>query len=250
MNRLISLEIVKSFIESQDQFTVDFEEAYLWCGYSNKSNALRVLKANFIENTDYVFFINNDEKSKGRPQQEYRLTSDCFKEFAMLAQTEKGKQIRLYFLECEKLLKQQEKIKQMSPAELALLQAQNLLNLEKKVSEVENKLDSLIIDREEARQQLNILEEPKVIPLQKTERMKVNKVIRAYCTTWKIAYDEAWNTLFTEFNYRHHVNVQQRAENRKISKLDAVELLGKMPDLYAIAYEIFIKSKDLINVRK
>lgn len=138
----------------------------------------------------------------------------------------------------------QEQPKVMSPAELALLQAQNILNLETKVSKIETTVTALILDKEEAQRQLKEIEEPKVIPLQKTDRMRVNKVIRLYCNEWKVPYDEAWNQLFEEFNYRYKVNVRQRSENRKISKLDVIELLGKMPELYAIAYDLFIKGKD------
>lgn len=137
-----------------------------------------------------------------------------------------------------------QKQKQMTPAELTLLHAQNILNLETKVSRIETTVTALILDKEEAQRQLKEIEEPKVIPLQKTDRMRVNKVIRLYCNEWKVPYNEAWNQLFEEFNYRYKVNVRQRSENRKISKLDVIELLGKMPELYAIAYDLFIKGKD------
>lgn len=46
--------------------------------------------------------------SGGRPSRLYMLTIDCFKEMGMLAKTEKGKEIRRYFLECEKLAKTQQ----------------------------------------------------------------------------------------------------------------------------------------------
>lgn len=42
----------------------------------------------------------------GRPSVSYSLTLTCFKELAMLAKTAQGKQVRLYFIECEKIAKQ------------------------------------------------------------------------------------------------------------------------------------------------
>ena len=62
--------------------------------------------ANFEENVDYLISLNVEENSKGRPTEEIYLTKDCFKQLAMLASTEKGKAIRLYFIQCEKELKQ------------------------------------------------------------------------------------------------------------------------------------------------
>ena len=42
----------------------------------------------------------------GRPSEFIKLTIDCFKSFGMMAGTEKGKEIRRYFLMCERQLKQ------------------------------------------------------------------------------------------------------------------------------------------------
>jgi anti-repressor protein len=102
----LSLEVVKTFVTSQDKFSVNFEDAWQWCGYSRKDNAVKNLKNSFLENQDYLIFRTKAEKSKGRPTETYHLTADCFKELAMLAQTEQGKKVRLYFLECEKIAKQ------------------------------------------------------------------------------------------------------------------------------------------------
>lgn len=39
-------------------------------------------------------------------KQKIQLTCECFKQWGMMAGTEKGRQIRLYFLECERLAKE------------------------------------------------------------------------------------------------------------------------------------------------
>jgi anti-repressor protein len=54
----------------------------------------------FIEGQDFQSFLT--ESSGGRPAREYGLTLSMAKELAMVERNEKGKQARLYFIECEK----------------------------------------------------------------------------------------------------------------------------------------------------
>jgi phage anti-repressor protein len=195
MNNL-SVDLVKAFITSEVRFSVDFEEAWKWCGYSTKASALRKIKSIFIKCEDYEIFNNIVEKSGGRPTEAYFLTADCFKELAMLAQTEKGKQVRLYFLECEKILKEsQEPQKILSPAELALLQAQNILNLEKKVNSFELKLSSIEQKQINAEKELDNLEESNLLPFNKPTRAKIRQRILTYCKATGIDVRTAYNSL-------------------------------------------------------
>ncbi|MBW5833020.1 antA/AntB antirepressor family protein [Yersinia enterocolitica] len=67
----------------------------------------RISEYEFVENQDYVIFSQNREKiGRGRPSIDYHLTLDTAKELAMVERNEKGRQIRRYFIECEKKLRQ------------------------------------------------------------------------------------------------------------------------------------------------
>lgn len=46
------------------------------------------------------------KSSGGRPSMDYSLTIDMAKEISMIQRTDRGKQARSYFIECEKQLKQ------------------------------------------------------------------------------------------------------------------------------------------------
>lgn len=100
-------DIVFSLIQSGEQFPIDFDDAWVWIGYTRKDNAKKVLlDTGFLEGTDFRVFLRIQENSKGgRPSEKIALTVDCFKSFCMMAGTQKGREVRKYFLDCEQELK-------------------------------------------------------------------------------------------------------------------------------------------------
>ena len=99
-----SIELAKTFLESDEQFPIALDSAWEWLGYAQKQNALNTLKSYFEENLDFSC-LNMKSSTGGRPSHCYRLTVNCFKELGMLAKTKQGKLVRQYFLECERIAK-------------------------------------------------------------------------------------------------------------------------------------------------
>jgi phage anti-repressor protein/phage antirepressor YoqD-like protein len=61
----------------------------------------------FAENEDYVVLANNGYNlDGGRPQVNYAITIDTAKKLAMTVNSERGNDVRNYFLQCEKELQQ------------------------------------------------------------------------------------------------------------------------------------------------
>lgn len=70
----------------------------------------QMIEYGFLENNDYFEFSPNLAKNtgKGRPKKEYALKMDMAKEICMVQRTEKGREARRYFIDCEKRLRAQE----------------------------------------------------------------------------------------------------------------------------------------------
>lgn len=105
-----SINLAKALIESTEEFPVDFDEAWIWVGYTRKDSAKEKLTRNFEKGLDYSAKWRSVAHSKGSTasrSEKIFLTVDAFKSFCMMAGTDKGKDVRKYFLECERLLKEQ-----------------------------------------------------------------------------------------------------------------------------------------------
>lgn len=113
-------EVVFSFIQSDEKFPIDFDDAWRWIEYSSKQNGEDNLTINFDEKIDYIkptksdLSLNHSVKRKkgGQNRKIIRMTIECFKQFCMIAGTPKGREVRRYFLKCEADLKQKLKEEQ------------------------------------------------------------------------------------------------------------------------------------------
>lgn len=107
-------QLALQLLESDVEFPVDFDDAWNWLEYSRKDVAKRsLLNCGFTEGID--FLISADATTTGissNPKENIFLTLDCFKQWCMMSGTEKGKDVRLYFLKCEKVLKERIKAEQ------------------------------------------------------------------------------------------------------------------------------------------
>jgi anti-repressor protein len=101
-----SLALASSLNNSADAFPVDFDRAWQWLGYSEKRVAKQFLLKNLELDLDYLVLQPQLATfDVPRPTEQIRLTVEAFKTWGMMAGTEQGKQVRKYFLECERVAK-------------------------------------------------------------------------------------------------------------------------------------------------
>ena len=90
--------------------TVNARELHEFLGNKTRFNDWiknRIHEYEFKENIDFVGFTENlvkpqnQENKGGRPTKEYFITLDMAKELAMVERTEKGREARRYFIDCE-----------------------------------------------------------------------------------------------------------------------------------------------------
>ena len=119
-SRVVSARELYDFLEVKS----DFSE---WCK--------RMFEYGFEEGKDFTPFLG--KSIGGRPTKEYALTLDTAKEIAMLQRSDKGKQARQYFIECERQLKAQVAL---TPSQALLQQVQLMVDIEQRQTATEAKV--------------------------------------------------------------------------------------------------------------
>jgi phage anti-repressor protein len=100
----------------------------------------RVKRGRFVENTDFTTI--QGKSIGGRPSKEYYLTLDMAKDICMLENNKKGDEVRAYFRECEAFAKKDKEVV-VSSTEALLQSVQLLVEQERKMVEITNRLDKV-----------------------------------------------------------------------------------------------------------
>ena len=149
MNELIVIDQQK--IGSNPVQTVNARDLHAFLGAKKMFSHWvkdRIEKYGFVENQDYVCLpVQASEGRGGNNRIDYHLTLGMAKELAMVEGNAKGKEARLYFLECERLVNQPEaSIDLDDPAFLRqtlLTYTEKVIALENTVAEQRPKVEAL-----------------------------------------------------------------------------------------------------------
>lgn len=90
-------------------------------------------KYGFEEGLDFQLF-KNEKSNSNNPMMDYIVTLDMAKELCMVSNTEKGKEVRKYFIACEKKLN--------APMSFEEMARQTILIADKRIKELELKIEN------------------------------------------------------------------------------------------------------------
>jgi phage anti-repressor protein len=178
-NDTLSISSVSNYLESTDPFPIDFDQAWQWLGYSKKDKAKDRLISEFIDGIDFrVFPIKGENPQGGRPVEKIMLSVDCLKCLGMMAGTAKGKEVRRYFLECERALRHQPWGNSLPPT-LQLNRGIDLQNAHENVVEALDLLLTWLLSAkyEENHRSVNMIQHI-LIPLSKSQELLYEQFIR------------------------------------------------------------------------
>ena len=122
------MELIKLTKNEQGIETVNARELHAFLEVKTRFNdwiANRISEFGFTENQDFVTLTKN--LVSGGKQNVFHISIDMAKELSMLERNDKGKQARLYFIECERIAKSKQVPQSFSEAlQLAANQAKQL----------------------------------------------------------------------------------------------------------------------------
>lgn len=215
----------------------------------------RMKEYGFTENIDFIKLNEVSQKKEGsrivnREQIDYLMKISMSKEISMLQRSAKGKEARLYFIECENKLRESNVslnrkdslllniIKSSSETERAI--ALNKYELEY-VKPLEQNLVKTQEKLEHKQEVVNCLvDEVKL----KTQRQFLNEIIKMKGVE---LISTRWNILYKSYEQNKHINLKARIEAYNLihkpkikNKLEYIEVvLQDIPKLYSIAVKLF-----------
>lgn len=238
------MKTIEVYTESQDEFPVDFDEFWQWCGYARKDNAKRVLEKNFTEDVDFNLRRIAEVQKEGkrevkRPTNKIMLTNDCAKAFAMLAQTPKGREVRRYFIECEKQLKAlsieaHQRIKYLEELNFEMLLLKEEI-VTMKAEKVRGK------ESEEPTTYLHDVSTYRTTtyPACPNYRKALTNHIQRYSSSSRRSAQTLYNQLYRKFNDQYQIDLYAEVELEEITVIEWLEEKGLIMYAYVLATQIF-----------
>lgn len=232
--QIVSARELYEFLEIKTQFTKWFD---------------RMKEYGFVENVDYTAISQKRLTAQGNETTfiDYAVKIDMAKEISMIQRTDKGKQARLYFIECEKKLNQNLNLKDSlllniikSKSETERAVALNKYELEY-VKPLEENLEKTTKTLEHKQEVINTLvDEVKL----KTQRQFLNEIIRMKGVEY---IKNRWSLLYQSYEQNKRVNLSARITGYNLvnkpkikNKLQYIdEVLNDIPLLYSIAVKLF-----------
>ena len=235
------MKTIELYTESQDEFPVDFNQFWQWCGYTRKSNAKRVLEKNFSQLIDYQVLLKNEQNPKGgRPAQTILLSVECAKAFAMMAETSKGREVRKYFINCEKQLK--------AAYEKVLPRVEYLEEL---MFEMCVFKEEMMVEKGKAKKEENTLEKrmsylPDITmyrtttyPAYPNYRKALTDHIQRYTSLSQRSAQTLYNQLYRKFNDQYQIDLYAEVELEELTVIEWLEEKGLIRHAYVLATQIF-----------
>lgn len=191
----------------------------------------------FVMGTDFWTKMSKTSPMGGRPSTEYTMTIGMAKEICMIQRNERGKQARLYFIECERRLQEQARPKS---------QIEILVESVKILQTHERELANLRMDNEEIRKEQKVqstrIDTLNGVCVEGTKRQKLVKMVNAYANKNGLAFERAWRDFKTAFNTAYNTNLTTRRNNymermgiKKMSIPEFLEAEGLLDDALRVA---------------
>ena len=162
----------------------------------------RITKYGFVENQDFEVFKENLKNSNGgRPTIEYALSIDMAKELSMVENNERGRLARKYFIECEKIAKEQHRIPTNFSEALRLAAEQ-----QEKIEEQQKAIQQSAAEIVALSDQITEMQ-PKVSYYDKILASKATLTVTQVAQDYGMSA-KAFNILLRNFGIQHKVNKQ------------------------------------------
>jgi phage anti-repressor protein len=199
-----------------NDYPINLENVFKMIGFANKGNAMKTIKSNFVENEDYkTSFVPKEKSSWGGSNSDLvMLNVDTFKSLCMLAKTEKGKEIRKYYVKLENIFNKiiNDEIQQ---SKLELEQSKKELEQSKRELVTLKRLKAKRWYNQEPGDTIYAIKIDDIIKIGKTKNIKKRESYYTENQTGDIFYIKKCHNCDLSEKVIHHILDKHRLENNK-----------------------------------
>ena len=216
--------------------------------HSHVMEAIRKMEPAWVElgQSNFRLTTYKDAQGKDRPCYQLTKTETLFVTTKFKDDARAKLVLRWEALETGKekpMVEQKQELQPKTPAEMMLMYAQLMVDQEKRLTAIEDKVEKIEQEREENGRQLLALPVSASPVPEMTVRKNIIALVNSYCSSTNTAQQDVWHRIYQDLYYRYgkSINNYKRLQGDK-SKLDIAERNGLLPYIMDIVSEMVSKT--------
>lgn len=216
--------------------------------HSHVMEAIRKMEPAWVKlgQSNFRLTTYKDAQGKDRPCYQLTKTETLFVTTKFKDDARAKLVLRWEALETGKekpMVEQKQELQPKTPAEMMLMYAQLMVDQEKRLTAIEDKVEKIEQEREENGRQLLALPVSASPVPEMTVRKNIIALVNSYCSSTNTAQQDVWHRIYQDLYYRYgkSINNYKRLQSDK-SKLDIAERNGLLPYIMDIVSEMVSKT--------
>lgn len=211
--------------------------------HDNVLKAIRnIIGGGVVKNNETTMFVESTyfNQQNGQDYPLFVMNRDGFTLLAMGFTGKKALQFKLDYIAAFNAMESElKKPKSLSQLEILQGSVNALVEHDKRLRAVEQRLDNIDKEREENGRLLLEAKLSDIPTPQQSVRSRINELVCEYARATNTAHRDVWNTIYKKLKYLYHISINSYKKVKPTeTKLDVVERIGALENVLSIISEM------------
>ena len=211
--------------------------------HDNVLKAIRnIIDGGVVKNNETPMFVESTyfNQQNGQDYPLFVMNRDGFTLLAMGFTGKKALQFKLDYIAAFNAMENElRKPKPLSQLEILQGSVNALVEHDKRLQAVEQRLDNMDREREENGRLLLEAKLSDIPTPQQSVRSRINELVCEYARATNTAHRDVWNTIYKKLKYLYHISINSYKKVKPTeTKLDVVERIGALENVLSIISEM------------
>lgn len=211
--------------------------------HDNVLKAIRnIMDGGVVKNNETPMFVESTyfNQQNGQDYPLFVMNRDGFTLLAMGFTGKRALQFKLDYIAAFNAMENElRKPKSLSQLEILQGSVNALVEHDKRLRSVEQRLDNMDKEREENGRLLLEAKLSDIPTPQQSVRSRINELVCEYARATNTAHRDVWNTIYKKLKYLYHISINSYKKVKPTeTKLDVVERIGSLENVLSIISEM------------